>query len=166
MTTIGILSDSHGRAAITRRAIDALLERGATILIHLGDIERIEVIEALAGHEAHIVFGNTDWDEKSLARYARELEVIVDHPVGRLEIDGKTIIFTHGDDAGLVRAALDEKPGYFLHGHTHLARDERVEGTRIINPGALFRAARYTAALLEPAADRVEFIEIPRTDAA
>jgi predicted phosphodiesterase len=49
-----------------------------------------------------------------------------------------------------------------LHGHTHEIRDERVGLTRVINPGALHRAARYTAAVLEPASDRLEIIVVPR----
>lgn len=161
-TIIGILSDSHGRAAITQRAVNLLIERGATMLIHLGDIERIEVIDALAGHNAHLVFGNTDWDERSMTTYAETLGIAVDHPIGRLTVDGKTIAFTHGDNATLVREALSDGVDYLLHGHTHQMRDERAGSTRLINPGALFRAARYTAALLEPAADRLEFVDIPR----
>lgn len=163
-TKIGILSDSHGRAAITQRAVNLLIERGATMLIHLGDIERIEVIDALAGHEAHLVFGNTDWDERSMTTYAESLGIAVDHPAGRLTVDGKSIAFTHGHDAGIVRKALADGVDYLLHGHTHQVRDERQGGTRIINPGALFRAARYTAALLDPAGDRLEVIEIPRVN--
>ena len=32
---------------------------------------------------------------------------------------------------------LEEAPDYLLHGHTHCRRDERLDGTRVINPGAL-----------------------------
>ena len=39
-----------------------------------------------------------------------------------------------------------------------------VGDTRIINPGALFRARRYTACLLRPSIDSLEIIEIPRAD--
>ena len=162
MFTIGILSDSHGRAAITHRAVNMLIDRGADLLLHLGDIERIEVIDALAGHPARIVFGNCDYDEAGLAGYARTLDVSVDHPAGRLTIEGKTICFTHGHDERLLRSAVDDHIDYLLHGHTHLVRDERLGSTRIINPGALFRAPRYTAALLQPAGDHLEIIQIPR----
>jgi predicted phosphodiesterase len=52
---------------------------------------------------------------------------------------------------------------YLLHGHSHEVRDERVGRTRIINPGALCRAARYTAAILDPDADALEVLEVAKS---
>jgi len=163
-TVLGILSDSHGRVASTREAVGLLLDRGADLLIHLGGIGGDDVIDELVGHDAHIVFGNCDLDEAELASYARSVDVEVDHPLGRLEIDGRQVYFTHGHLDSAVAQATDERPDYLLHGHTHVVRDERAGPTRIINPGALFRAKRYTAALLEPASDRLEIVEIPRQE--
>src|SRR5690606_18961183 len=134
---------------------------GAELLLHLGDIETEAVIDELAGHNARIVFGNCDYDEQSLARYAELLDVHVDHPAGELTADGRRIVFTHGHLRGPVDAALRDGADYLLHGHTHEVRDERIGGTRLINPGALFRAPRYTVALLDPASDSLEFIELP-----
>lgn len=161
MTRLGILSDSHGRAEITRSAVNLLIEHGAERLIHLGDFERPEVIEELCPLPAHIVFGNCDWNLASLERTARSLDIAVDHPAGRLTIDGRVIAYTHGDQPSELDRALREGVQYLLHGHTHLPRDERLGPTRIINPGALFRAARYTAAVLDPVSDALTFIEIP-----
>jgi putative phosphoesterase len=166
VTRIGVLSDSHGRAAITARAVEALLGAGADILIHLGDVETEAVIDELVGPPAHLVFGNCDWDVDALARYARNVGVIVDHPAGRIDVGAKSVIFTHGDRPGVVEQAIAEGVDYLLHGHTHVVRDERVGCTRVINPGALFRAARYTAAVLEPETDRLEIIEVPHAPAA
>ncbi|MDY7110453.1 MAG: YfcE family phosphodiesterase [Planctomycetota bacterium] len=157
---IGILGDSHGRIAITARAVEALLEAGAETLIHLGDIEDERVIDELAGHRAHLVFGNCDWDTDALARHAERLGVIVDDPIGRLEVASRRMAFTHGHRPELMRQALEDGIDYLLHGHTHELRDERVGSTRIINPGALFRARRYTAAVLDPAADALQIIDL------
>ena len=63
----------------------------------------------------------------------------------------------------LARQAIDDGVEYLLHGHTHEVRDERVGPTRVINPGALFRASRYTAAVLEPETDRLEILELHRS---
>lgn len=161
MTTIlGVLSDSHGRAGITARAVKSLIEKGANLLIHLGDVETDEVIDELVGHNSRLVFGNCDWDTGPLSRYAESVGVKVDHPAGRLEIDGKVVAFTHGHLQDEMDKALTDKVDYLLHGHSHELRDEMVGKTRIINPGALFRASRYTAVILEPATDRLEIIEI------
>lgn len=162
---IGILSDSHGRAAITARAVRALLEQGAELLIHLGDVETIEVIDELVGCApagARIVFGNCD-NERTLARYAESVDITVDHPMGMLEVDGKTIAFTHGHLDECMRDALAQGVAYLLCGHSHETCDEKHRATRVINPGALFHAPRYTVALLDPAEDTLRSIELPRT---
>lgn len=159
---LGILSDSHGRVLATRKAVERLRAGGAELLIHLGDIETEEVLDELAGHPTRIVFGNCDWDPEALERYAGHLGIDVDGDAGELTVDGRRVAFTHGHLPGPVEAALQSGADYLLHGHTHELRDERVGATRIINPGALFRVSRYTAALLNPAADRLDTIEIPR----
>ena len=156
---IGILSDSHGRAAMTRKAVTALRDGGAELLVHLGDFETEEVIDELVGLPARIVFGNCD-DELDLTRHARAMGVAVDHPCGRIEVEGKSIGFTHGHLGRHMTEALEAEVDYLLHGHTHRIRDERRGRTRILNPGALFRASRYTAMLLNPATDEVTVLEI------
>ena len=45
-------------------------------------------------------------------------------------------------------------------GHTHLPRDERIQGTRVLNPGALHAAQRYTVGLLDTTADTFEVLEL------
>lgn len=157
---IGLLSDSHGHAETTARAVAALHEAGAELLLHMGDIETEAVIDELVGHNARIVFGNCDWHEQDLARYAQHVGVRVDHPAGRLEVDGKRIVFTHGHLGKYMDEAISSGVDYLMHGHTHEVRDERCGATRVINPGALFRARRYTVALLDPRTDDLRFIDI------
>jgi hypothetical protein len=159
MTKIGILSDSHGRADTTRAAVAALRARGASLLLHLGDIGSEAVLDELAGLEARIIFGNCD-DARQLARHAARLGLADDSPAGRMTVDGSTIAYMHGHLAGPIESALRDEVSFLLHGHTHEVRDERIGPTRIINPGALQRASRYTAALLDPSRDTVQFIVI------
>lgn len=159
---IGVLSDSHGRADMTAAAVAALTEAGAEMLLHLGDIETEAVLDELVGHNARIVFGNCDWEERALASYAGHMDIAVDHPAGRLDVDGRVVAYTHGHLESPVSDALEDGVDYLLHGHTHEKRDKQMGSTRVINPGALFRAARYTVALLNPAADTLRFIEIPK----
>lgn len=160
MTILGIMSDSHGRAETTRRAVRALVDAGATALIHLGDLETEAVIDELVGHDARIVFGNCDWEWTALERYAGHVSVIVDRWAGRLTVGGRRVAFTHGHLREPMEEATADEVDFLLHGHTHELRDERVGATRVINPGALFRAARYTAAVLEPEQDRLRILDI------
>jgi hypothetical protein len=162
---IGIIADSHGHAQRTIAAVELLRSDGAQTLVHLGDFETLDVIDALAGFDAHIVFGNCDWDVRSLTDYARGLGLSVDHPMGRLDLDGRRVAFTHGHIERLIRQALADRVDYLLHGHSHELRDERVGPTRIINPGALFRAQRYTAATLDLARDELKIMDVPRLEA-
>ncbi|MFM1824029.1 MAG: hypothetical protein RI967_2295, partial [Planctomycetota bacterium] len=69
---LGILSDTHGRTSTARAAIDLLLARGATRLIHLGDVGSDAVLDLLAGVPATVCFGNCD-DERPLGRYAEAI---------------------------------------------------------------------------------------------
>lgn len=157
---VGLLSDSHGRSARTREAIRLLTDRGATMFLHMGDVETEEVVDQLAGLDARLVFGNND-DERSLGPYAASLGIIVMHPMGRITVDGRTIAFTHGHLGRCVVEGSDGSADYFIHGHTHRSRDERRGTTRFINPGALHRASPFSVALLDPANDSLEFVVVP-----
>jgi len=157
---LGVLSDSHGRTAITRRALEALRDGGAETFIHLGDFEHEDVLAELAGLDAHVVFGNCDHDLAALTRFAESLDIRVHHPAGRLIAGDRLIAFTHGHLEGEIDAALREGAAYLLHGHSHATRDDRIGATRVINPGALFRARRYTAAVVDPLEDTVQFIDV------
>lgn len=168
MITLGLLSDSHGRAVTTHCAVQLLIEHGADVLIHLGDVGSAEVIDALAAVDpktgrqipAHVVFGNTDWDKHVLTRYAQDLGISVHEPAGLLTIDGCRIGFTHGHEPAVMQELLNSGVAYLLYGHTHLLSDELDGRTRMINPGALFRASRYTAALLRPMDGVCEVLEV------
>ena len=157
---VGLLSDSHGRAERTARAVDALLAAGADTLIHTGDFETEEVLDCLAGHDAHVVWGNCDWDQAGLERYARNLGIAVHGDGGEVTVDGARIAFTHGHLPAALRAAMASGAAYLVHGHTHERRDEVVDGVRIINPGALHRARPFTVALLTPRTGELTSIEV------
>lgn len=170
MARIGLLSDSHGRAETTQRAVDLLLEAEVDVLVHLGDVGTEQVIDALVARldpggelapAVRVVFGNTDYDAASLSRYAQTLGVVADPVLGRLSLDGKTIVYTHGHQPALVQEALDEGVDYLFHGHTHRQSDHHVGRTRVINPGALHRAPSYSVAVLDVAADRLSFMHVP-----
>lgn len=171
MAKIGLLSDSHGRASTTQRAVRLLIGQDAQTIVHLGDVGTLEVLDAMVAKldgagkpvpAVHVVFGNCDWDAPALADYAEHLGIVVDDPVGRLTIDGKTLVFQHGHQPAAMEQALAMQCDYLCHGHTHEQRDERVGPTRIINPGALFRAMQYTVAVLDTADDTLTFHTLAR----
>ncbi len=176
MPLIGLLSDSHGRAPTTQRGVDLLLEAGAELLLHLGDVGTVEVIDALCTPRpgsnqpapARLVFGNTDWDVAALSSYAEDLGIGVDHPVGVVDLTGRgpgdlsgQLVFCHGHEEGPMAGAVDDDARYLCHGHTHTCIDQPQGRTRVINPGALFRADTYTVALLNTDNDQLTRITVP-----
>src|SRR4051812_8754471 len=72
---IGILSDSHGRTDPMSSGISRLRDAGAELFLHCGDIGGEACIDLLAGLNAAFVWGNTDWERKSLSGYAEQVGV-------------------------------------------------------------------------------------------
>ena len=160
MAMIGFISDSHGEWLRTRSAIQLLEKRECNIIIHLGDVETFEVLDELAGHNVTLVFGNCDYVSR-LIEYAVTIGIEVQDPAGTMTVDGMTIAYLHGHDFSQYQKFIeDDQIDIIAHGHSHEIRDEVVENTRCINPGALHRAPRYTVALLNTKTDTLEFLEV------
>ena len=146
---IGILSDSHGRHEIVRRAMTLFDELGVDHVIHCGDVGGIPVFDQLAGRPCTFVWGNMDpveptwrpWVESIGAHWPTEIPVV-------FEADDKRIAICHGHERLFNGICESGDYAYVLHGHTHRQTDVRRSETRIINPGALHRAATKTVATL------------------
>jgi putative phosphoesterase len=160
MALVGLISDSHGEWLRTQEAISLLSIQGCDCILHMGDIETHEVLDALAGNNVSLVFGNCDVVSR-LDSYAMSLGLDVQHPAGTVEVEGKQIAFLHGHDEKKYLEFL-ENPSIdvIVHGHTHEKRDEVVNNTRCINPGALHRAQVYTVAVLDTSSDSLTFHEL------
>ncbi|MEY3143836.1 MAG: hypothetical protein RLY21_2329 [Planctomycetota bacterium] len=160
---LGILSDTHGDATRARRAVELLRAGGATHIIHLGDVGSESVLDHLAGIDATVVFGNCD-DARSLRRYAEFLGIAVAHPAAVIEVKAGAramrIGITHGHLLDEIEQLFRAEVDILLHGHTHVARDDMVGPTRVMNPGALHRADRKTAMLLDLRTGEAEWIDV------
>lgn len=158
---LGILSDTHDRVDAMVEAMRLLRAAGSQFYIHCGDVGSEPILDHLAGEHAAFVYGNNDWDRQGLGRYAEAIGVQCLDDFGTLELDGKRIAVTHGDDAGRVKRILAEQEhDYLLLGHSHVTEDRRVGRTRVINPGALHRARVKTVATLDLATDALNWIEV------
>ena len=159
---IGILSDTHGDVARTIRAAKLLRDAHVEAVIHCGDIgsQRIiaELIEAFAPESkipVHAVLGNVDGDE--LVGAGVDLR-------GRfadLQLGGKKIAVIHGDDGPLLRRTLfSQKYDYIFTGHTHVREDRRDGRTRLINPGAIYRAPVPGCAVLDTETGALTYLDL------
>ena len=157
---LGILSDSHGRSDLVRRALDVLARMGAQAVVHCGDVGGLDVLDQLAGWKAWFVWGNTDFPRPSWRRHIDALRL--PWPDGPLEIPlaRKRIAVFHGHELACHQALTAARHDYLLHGHTHQPDDYRIEKMRVINPGALHRVPFKTVALLDLATDELHFLPI------
>jgi hypothetical protein len=135
MTTLGILSDTHGY--FHPELIDAL--DGVDHILHAGDIGDLTIIDGLkAVAPVTAVYGNVDgWD--------------IRHRTGehqRVTFAGVNVWMTHiAGRPGAWQRGMGEKlradpPDVFICGHSHILRIERVAGFQnmlYLNPGAAGR---------------------------
>lgn len=116
---IAVIADTHGR--LPARAAEEL--KRADEIWHLGDFCDLATLEAVRalGRPFFGVLGNNDWGLDLPARLS-------------LERGGRSFLLIH---ICPVRIGGAE---YLLHGHTHVPRDEKINGTRVLNPGSIGKA--------------------------
>lgn len=160
---IGILSDTHNQRQRTQTAVSMLKAEGAEALIHCGDLVAPDLIDLCTGLPFYLVFGNNDINDAMQieSRIALTPDAICLGWGGEIELAGKRIAITHGHIYKLYRQLLAAEPDYLLTGHSHVMQDEREGKTRLINPGALHRAASYSVALLNLSEDELRFLSVP-----
>jgi putative phosphoesterase len=158
---LGILSDTHDRVDAMAEGMRLLRAEKAEFFIHCGDVGSERILDHLAGEKAAFIFGNNDWDKAELRRYAETISVQCLGDSGTVELAGKRIAVTHGDDGPLLNRLLKaQEHDYLLLGHSHIPGEDRMGRTHLINPGALHRARVKTVALLDLATDVVRWIEV------
>lgn len=147
---IGVISDTHGHLPNSRAAAQVLQEHEVEAVLHCGDIGSTDVIPVFDRWPTHFVFGNVDRQEKAL-RDAIEVAGQTCHGrFGSLELSGCRIALLHSDDARLFRETITG--GEFAlvcYGHTHVAEMHKEGPTRVLNPGALYRASQHTLAIVD-----------------
>ncbi|MCC6737567.1 MAG: YfcE family phosphodiesterase [Planctomycetia bacterium] len=158
---VGIVSDTHDNEAAVAEAVRLLAARGVREVIHCGDVCSASTIELFRGFSFRVCLGNND--------SARELSAAAERIGGAyaarldVEIGGKRFFVSHGDEERPLRGALESgRYDYVLYGHTHRQDDRRFGRTRLVNPGALYRAPLWTFALLDLGEDGLETVEVSR----
>ena len=147
---IGVVSDTHGHVAYTRQAGQMLSALEVEAVLHCGDIGSPEIVPLFAAWPTHFVFGNVDYDVAELERAILAAGQHCHGRFGRFELAGRQIALVHGDDfAALASAVEGGELDLVCTGHTHIARQQRVGKTLVVNPGALYRAQPHTLAIVD-----------------
>jgi uncharacterized protein len=134
-----VMADSHNNLRGIQTALALGRQRGATEVLHCGDLTAESALEAFAGWTLHMAIGNMDRNPVALSarirRMGNQCECL---PEIRLRQDGLRILMVHGEKSSqLLSEIRNGDQDFIFHGHTHRRRDERVGQTRVINPGAL-----------------------------
>ena len=114
---IAVIADTHNRLPASLR--EALA--GADEIWHLGDICNAEILRELGGlgPPLHAVRGNCD--PRGLAPESLTLTR-----------EGHTFLLVH-----IPVKSVPPGVRFALHGHTHVPRDETIDGVRHLNPGTV-----------------------------
>ena len=155
---IAVISDTHDRTNSVEAALRIMVERGVELIVHCGDICDPDTVRLFPTF-THFVFGNCDHDGAGIERAVADIGAMLHGSWGHLELAGKSIAFTHGDDRQrLIDLEQADAFDFVFHGHTHVAREHRTGKTRIINPGALQRVAVRTFVLLDLPSGEIESV--------
>jgi putative phosphoesterase len=161
---IGIISDTHENTSAIDTAVAILQKEAPQLVVHCGDIISPPVLEHFRGLPMRFVYGNNDGERSGLRAKCAELGFGDIDDFLFLNVSGKRIFAYHGTrPAKLEEAIASQQFDFVLTGHTHACRNEVIGKTRVINPGALFAAPKYTFALLDPGNSEVRFVELPIT---
>ena len=115
---IAVLSDTHNR--LPQSVVDRI--RDADEIWHLGDVCAPSILVQLERISyVRIVRGNCDEE----VNWPLTLD---------FELEGTRIHLEH------IPTKLPPKCDLFLHGHTHIPRDEMFAGVRFLNPGCITRS--------------------------
>jgi hypothetical protein len=157
---IGILSDSHDDMERIQKAVDLFNARGASHIIHAGDIISPFTFEVFSGLKGAFsgVFGNNDGDRVLLAEKSGGTLHAQPH---LLTVGGKRIVVVHEPD---IVTALAESGRFDLvvYGHTHKPQIRKMGNALVVNPGKAARLHKgdSTVALLDTETMEAEIVRL------
>jgi len=147
---LGIVSDSHDHATNTLAGIEMLRSLDVERVLHCGDICSANIVKLFADWPTDFVFGNCDHLQTELAAAITAAGQTCHGMFGDLEIAGKRIALLHSHDHRKFReVTTNGEWDLVCYGHTHVARQEHVGDTLVLNPGALYRANPHSIAIVE-----------------
>lgn len=147
---LGVVSDTHGQAPHTQRAVRMLESLQVVEVIHCGDIGSSDIVAMFAAWPTHFVFGNVDYDRAVLRERIAAAGQHCHDEFGSLRLEEQEIAFLHGDNSRRLKETIEEGRWQLVcHGHTHVSRLERIGQTLVLNPGAVYRARPHSIAVVE-----------------
>jgi len=158
---IGVLSDTHDRLPVLRRAVTLFRRLQVQAVFHAGDFvapfaAQLLNPEALGGIPLHAVFGNNDGERKGLKTI---LPNIVDGPL-TVKLAGKIIVMHHFID--WLKPEPIAVADLIITGHTHKIANENRAGKLFLNPGECggWLTDRCTVAIVDLPTLKADIVEV------
>ncbi|GAB4230292.1 MAG: metallophosphoesterase [Acidobacteriota bacterium] len=138
---IAILSDTHDQIWKTRQAVAQMLQGGAEVVLHCGDLCSPFMIrhlaEALGDRPLHLVWGNNEGDPRMITQVASAYPNVHLHgALARLELGGVRIAVNHYPEIA-EPLALSGCFDLVCYGHDHTAYAGRRGDCVLLNPGEI-----------------------------
>ncbi len=134
---IAIISDTHDNKEAAVRAARLAQEKGAEVMLHLGDIIAPFTPKFMLEHfkgRFIAVFGNNDGERPFLVKTLNSLGAEITPAPRVLELAGRKIIMMH-EPFAVESIAKSGDFDIVAYGHTHELRNEKIGGTLLLNPG-------------------------------
>jgi putative phosphoesterase len=147
---LGVVSDTHGNVEFTWEAVRVLESLEVDEVLHCGDIGSPTIVGLFDGWPTHFVLGNVDDNELPLRQAIDACGQTFHGRFGELKREGRNIALLHSDNQRLFAETVNSG-AYDLvcYGHTHVAEHHYQGKTLVLNPGALYRVANHTIAVVE-----------------
>jgi hypothetical protein len=161
---IGVLSDTHDNLANVIMALEGLRERGIDTIIHCGDLTDFELLSYFREFRLIYLLGNMDHVYGTIVKKVQQMNP--DNfagPVFTGSLGDVPVAATHSHLEGkLTELVQSRRYQWIFYGHTHQRKDEMVNGTRVVNPGALggLRRGLRTYCIADLTEQNVEFITV------
>lgn len=161
---VALLSDVHDRTNNLLAALYMAAEHGCQHLLYLGDIVEMSSFMLLAEEWTQpldIVFGNNEIDRSTFYTAANAMPHVTHHgDEGVLSLDERNIYISHYPWAALKAAESGSYDAVF-YGHTHVADEQNLHHTLLVNPGEVGGVRRQPSfAIYDTTDNTVRFIRI------
>ncbi|HSH17905.1 MAG TPA: metallophosphoesterase [Candidatus Saccharimonadales bacterium] len=168
---IGIISDTHDRAAGIDGAFEVFTAQNVALVLHCGDWAKPDTAAYFAdkagqaGIPATGVLGNNDREVAAFLELAKQQKDLQLHEgILRLELAGRRIAAYHGHHKPTLNNLLVEDMDLLCLGHSHKPRYDRLDNKVVINPGSTAfaiprsRTWRASVAVYDTGTHEAEFI--------
>jgi hypothetical protein len=135
---LGVISDTHDRTPLIRKAVELFNDRKVAAVLHCGDF--VAPFSLIPFKELkcpfYAVFGNNDGEREGLKNTFAANGWSLNERPWSFELSGYKIAILH-EPAPLQKLIAEGAHDLIVYGHTHESHFEKKEKTMLVNPGEM-----------------------------